>query len=70
MQKDFLCPKKQNAPAETGAHFSTRPSVSHYYVLSRKIFRNRKLFCYSSVFSDIGQSESRLDLRSQAQPEP
>ena len=51
-----MSPKKQNVPVETGTQLSTKASVSHYYVLSSKIFENLKLFCYSSVFSDIGMA--------------
>src|SRR6266436_7437614 len=43
--KGFLCSKKQNVPAETGTHFSTRPTVSDSKLLSSKILKNRKLFC-------------------------
>ena len=64
-RRTFPCPKKQNAPVETGAHFSTEGSVSHYHVLSSKILKNRKLFCYSPVFSDIGLSETVLDTSKQ-----
>ena len=63
--KEFLCLKKQNVPAGTGTHFSTRPSVSDSKLLSSKILKNRKLFCYSPVFSDIGLSETVLDTSKQ-----
>jgi hypothetical protein len=33
--------------------------------LSSKIFKNRKLFCYSPVFSDIGLSETVHDTSKQ-----